>query len=121
MRRVVGCADDGAQTIVIWRRNSVIDLLAVAPGESEHRSFASYPSSTSFSSNSDRAHLDYVLREITDTVLRCGQNLTVHAGVSTYHAEIWKDDDGGVTVDWSGNGALKYGNLFSAFRSSGLV
>ena len=121
MRRVVGCADDGAQTIVIWRRNSVIDLLAVAPGESEHRSFASYPSTTSFSSNADRAHLDYVLQEITDTVLRCGQNLIVHAGISTYHAEIRKDDDGSdsITIDW--NGMLMYGNLYSAFRSSGLV
>ena len=121
MRRVVGCADDGAQTIVIWRRGGLIDLLAVAPGESEHRSFASYPSTTSFSSNADRAHLDYVLREITDTVLRCGQNLIVHVGASTYHAEIWKSDNGGVTVDWKDNSPLKYGNLFSAFRSSGLV
>ena len=121
MRQVVGCADDGAQTIVIWRRNSVIDLLAVAPGESEHRSFPSYPSTTSFSSSAGRTHLRYVLQEITDTVLRCGQNLIVHAGVSTYHAEIWKDDDGGVTVEWAGDSPLKYGNLYSAFRLHGLV
>ena len=115
MRQVVGCADDGAQTIVIWRRNSVIDLLAVAPGESEHRSF---------SSNADRAHLDYVLQEITDTVLRCGQNLIVHAGVSTYHAEIQEEKDHSITVYWGGEeGSLMrlYGSLRMAFWSSCLV
>ena len=112
MRRVVGCADDGAQTIVIWRRGGLIDLLAVAPGESEHRSF---PSITGW------PDLTYVLREITDTVLRCGQNLIVHVGASTYHAEIWKDDDGEITVYWEGVGPLKHGNLLSAFRWSGLV
>ena len=112
MRRVVGCADDGAQTIVIWRRGGLIDLLAVAPGESEHRSFPSVV---------HKNHVEYMFREITDTVLRCGQNLIVHVGASTYHAEIQKDDDGEITVYWEGASPLKHGNLLSAFRWSGLV
>ena len=109
-RRIMGEEEDGAQTILIWRDNGPIDLLAVAPGECERWEF------------SDRAHVDIIFAAVTLVARRCGHNLTICIEKDVYY--IGLKDAGTENESWSdfdeaGQCEVLYSNLRSWFVCKG--